>query len=296
MLLSFSPRLRQRTICALLAMAVCPFAAAADDMVPVDVVLELLKVAPRFGAVDTSLIVGAAPGELSELLALPDDFEISASLVWKDGSSIIGRSELSESQLIGQLEAGLIELGWSRYRKPASASGFQPSLDDSAVVFCREEGDGLAVEIESKGAEETGARLKYQAGTGFSSCQKSMARYERMEEMFGGDVPFPTLYPPEGSKSQGSGGGTAGDFERTAQTYLDGDLTPADVLLHYASQLGRQGWQPDARVEYESLAYQSWLFLDESGKEWHGLLLVKTSPRDETKLEVELEVNYLGQS
>lgn len=66
-----------------------------------------------------------------------------------------------------------------------------------------------------------------------------------------------------------------------------------EVLVHYGAQLGEQGWQPDTRIDYDSLAYQSWLYLDEAGKEWHGFLRVQASPHDESQLKVEFEVTYL---
>ena len=154
----------------------------------------------------------------------------------------------------------------------------------------------MSVEIEPKGEEETSVRLRYSAGRGYSSCQNLSRQARRMEEMFGDEVPFPTLYPPEGAKSSGGGGSSSGDFERSASTYLEADTTPGDILVHYAAQLGQQGWQPDTVVVYDALAYQSWLFFDDAGNQWHGLLMVKTNPRDEGKLEVDFDVRLLGES
>lgn len=71
-------------------------------------------------------------------------------------------------------------------------------------------------------------------------------------------------------------------------------MTPEELVAHYAEQLSVQGWQPDAAVGYDSLAYQSWLLIDEFGTQWHGLMLVLASSRGEDQREVELRITRLA--
>lgn len=289
-----SKRTRGTLILGALALLVAPAVATAEEMVPTGLVVELLKMRPHYGSDEPTLILGSAPGELSEML--PEDLEILISLTSDRGSSVIARSDLTRSQLLGRLEAGFATQGWSRFRPETSEKGFQPSLEEDGMTLCHEKGGTLFVEAESRGEEDTSARLRYSEGRGYSSCKQMSRQARHMEDLYASEVPFPTLYPPEGAKSHGGGGSSSGEFERGASTYLEADITPGDILAHYGAQLGQQGWQPDTIVDYDALAYQSWLFLDDTGKEWHGLLMVKTNPRDEGKHEVELNVRFLGES
>lgn len=276
-------------------LALCGLAAspvAAVD-VPEEVVLEILKVAPRWGNGDPSILIGGLPAEVGEGLGLPDSVRIVASVSWGDSTSLVGRTELSRSVALGQIGSALAESSWTLREAKVESQGFQPSRDDEAEVFCREDGKSLWVDVRDAKGDENAVHLSL-GGSRNRFC-RGADRYEAMMAMQHGDFPFPALFPPDGAKSSGAGGSSSGMNSAEQSTDVETEMTAGDLLVHYADQMAQAGWAPDAASEYRSVAYQSWILLDAEGTEWHGLLVVLPGG-DEGRKQCSLRITRLGES
>lgn len=275
---------------ALCAPAARPIAAAE---VPEEVVLEILKVAPRWGSGEPSILIGGLPAEVGEGLGLPDSVRIVASVSWGESTSLVGRTELSRSVALGQIGSALAESSWTLREAKVESRGFQPSRDDEAEVFCREDGKSLWVDVRDAKGDENAVHLSL-GGSRNRYC-RGADRYEAMMAMQHEDFPFPALYPPEGAKSAGGGGSSSGLNSSEQSTSVETEMSAGDLVVHYADQMAQAGWAPDAATEYRSVAYQSWILLDAEGTEWHGLFLVLPGG-DEGRKECKLRITRLGES
>lgn len=290
-------RIRNGEVRCLFAVATVLFTLAAGsaraaEMLPTDVVLELLEVAPRWGSDNPSLIIGAPPAGLEDEVVMPEGIDVLVSVSRGESVSIIGRSGLSKAQAIAGFEASLAETGWALYTPEVKATGFQPSEEDRGKTFCREQGGSVWVDVKNLSSEESAVHLTLHRGEYGRGCS-SLDRMSRMMDIEP-DIPFPTLYPPEEAKSQGGGGSSSSGNSLERSTYVEVEMSAGELLVHYASQLSAAGWQPDAAVEYKSVGYQSWILLDEAGKEWHGLMLVIPTLRGENKHEVSMRVSRIA--
>ena len=105
-----------------------------------------------------------------------------------------------------------------------------------------------------------------------NSAQMSMG-YERFR--------FPELEAPRGSEVRLSGGGGSSDSV-DQNAYVTTDLTPEALFDHYARQLTREGWRPEAETKDRTIALGYWTTEDESGTPLQGALMVWPSQTEGT--------------
>lgn len=286
-----SSRTATTALAGLLLLAGGARSVTAEDSIPESVVLDLIQIAPRWGDQDPSIQVGGLPADVAGEWAIPEGIDILVSVTWGEDTSAVAETELSKAAAVGRIESSLAEYGWKPREPVVKQSGFLPSSEDKGKTLCSEEGDSLLIEVPSGHGESNIVHLRFGGGRR-ASCDQ-LERYDAMMDHHFGDIPFPTLYPPDGAKSHGSGRSSSGSRGREESTMLEADLTPGDVLAHYADQMAPAGWQGDAAADYDSMGYQSWLLFDDAGSEWHGLMLVLPGHQGEGHWEVSLRVTLL---
>ena len=273
-----------------LAAAATPPGWSADTL-PVDVVTELIEIAPSRGSEEASIQVGALPPSFD--FELPEGIEALAGVSRGEGAAAVGRTELSRSAAMGRLVSLLRELEWTEYQPRVKGKGFQPSQENKGSRFCREDGTSLWFDVRPSAGDESRVHMQLSEGRRYG-CPAEERADAMIAALGQADLPFPTLYPPEGAKSAGVSGSSGGTYSREQSAHVETEMSSGELLGHYANQMGVAGWQPDAAVEYRSIAYQSWLFVDEAGDEWHGLMVVLPG-RGENRKEVSMRVTLVSQ-
>ena len=83
---------------------------------------------------------------------------------------------------------------------------------------------------------------------------------------------LPTLRPPAGVYSRGSGGGGGGGNSRESSTELGTNMNSSDLAAHFANQLREQGWTLGVRAADANAVVQLATRRDDTGRVLTGVL------------------------
>jgi hypothetical protein len=161
--------------------------------------------------------------------------------------------------------ARLLAAGWSKYEAPQHG-GFESSSSGEGAQFCM--GDSLTLSLGvSKSSRGGSYVLLVPINTREYSICSAPERplRERTESL------IPSLTPPRGSTSQGSGSGGGGDAW-DARARIRTELTAEQLIEHYGSQLRGHGWESLERLAASGVAVETFRVKDPDGAIWNGVL------------------------
>ena len=229
------------------------------DMVPVE-----MLVASSFGGGTPEILLGRVPADLEDALPIPPDARVVGTIGHSHYQVVVLTSDVPPAEVQETWTARFLAAGWTRREAPRQ-SGFGTS-GSMGTQLC---GNGsvsvhLSAQANPRGAGSL-VEVRRNAGSRFSICDEE-ARRRPFD-----DSPIPSLSPPAGARSLGSGGGGSGN-SWSSRTALDTDLGPAALLDHYGEQLERNGWTGLERSIADRIGVATYRFSDDEGVTWHGVL------------------------
>lgn len=259
----------------------------AADATP-ELIDAILRQAYRFEGGNVRLLNGRVPEDLADF-SVPPGTRVLGSVVSGSSVRVFATTRAPLDSLREFYTRALAPAGW----KPFSwgiRGGFVEARRDMPVMFCR---DGAQLQIQRlPGAGGTSDLvLDYRDGMGpcdqppglataTSSVTATATATASRSFMRAEPLRFPTLHAPEDasgsarSRCYSRAGGQRGGA--SMGTVVAANMTAAELLRHYASQLESAGWRafsPDSR----EAAIGTWTLADTSGVREVTLQVVESS-------------------
>jgi hypothetical protein len=180
----------------------------------------------------------------------PTDPRFPANLI-PSGATVLGSSGTVTILLVaGSADAALaayrthLELtGWRRAVEHETREGFMSTPPEGFPrAFCRDSSIVFGV-ARPRTRDTTLLQVTYYLPYRGSPCDPRVQHPERRPALL--DSEMPTLLPPPGSRTSGSGmsgGQSDEDAHKIAYARMQSPLTAREVVAHYADQLRRMGW------------------------------------------------------
>jgi hypothetical protein len=190
---------------------------------------------------------------------------------------------------IDTIKARLVAAGWtSAQEEPDTVRGFVTAYGGSRpLAICRGR-SAIVPTVVVRTLNRTLAVISRQQGAEYL-CGRSPSR--RMGFNPAADSPLPTLTPPAGMRSSGSGSTGAPDRDNamTMSTELVGSLPFRDIVAHYTGLFVKSGWK---KVE-EQLGSSVGVVAFETnakGEAWHCALVVSRPSADAADVHLTLRI------
>jgi hypothetical protein len=283
-------RIAQSTL-AVLALTVPAAAhAQAQDSTPPIIpaeFLDLLWGPGTMGAGRPELIVGLLPEQLATDLRPGAGVRVVGSVtsrVFGMGAIVVpgGRDAAREAW-----SAKLLAAGWVRQEQMQRPEGGfeQESPYQPSASFCSADDGMLSLATRRHRGDSTAVvfMLSGEAGMG-SPCAPDPPSSGMMIRV---ESPAPILRAPEGA-GQGRSGGGGGGGGWDSYTRLRTDMTPGELIGHYAPQFVEQGWQPVTQSLGEDVAIHVFRKTDDEGFAWHAVLSITLLENGERNLHLRL--------
>ncbi len=248
-------------------------AAAQDDPVPLELVVQLL--APPGGPGRTPEIhVGRLPGSLADL-PVPGGARIVGGMDGPRGTSAVLWVPGDPVDALARVVLPLHDAGFRQFQ-PRPRPGFGWPGRGENRPLCR---DGEGVQVLAGWAVEgaTYVRLVQPPDpTGLCTDRTNPAAAAHFE-----DSPIPHLELPEGAIRRSGGGGGGGEDWRSDAT-METHLSAAELLRHFGDQLVAAGWEVGDEVAGASVAVASYRLRGPAGPgeegdvPWSGTLTLAT--------------------
>lgn len=258
-----------------------PAQTSAGETVPLEFV-EVLSRSPFGPSGSPEVLVGRIPDRTARVLPLPDDVRVIGSLVYPPYSV----SAVAVPGAVGTVRDDwaerLLGAGWTRYESP-SRGGFESSPAEG-LQFCM--GDSITLNLGVSENPRGGSYVTVMHPTG---GQYSICRHQEHSHMQMPESLIPTLAPPGGTVTLGSGYGGGGD-DQDAHARIRTDLSLGELLDHYGSQLRDHGWEVQTRTSGQGVAAEVFRVTDAEGAAWHGVL-VASAPAGESERFLSLRLS-----
>jgi hypothetical protein len=188
-----------------------------------------------------NIMVGSAPPEVPSELLPANGFEILGSVTYTGPGSagrytVIGTTTSDTDSILSRLRASWEKAGFKVPGSMQSFGGFVPaeSLRPDRS-YCR---DSVTLGASTSARPQGGSYLRIYLNTGQrTSCNAPPFPAQYTNPM---ETPLPSLLAPPGMRMNGGGSGGAAGRESSAS--LQTEMTPGQLLAHYASQMQAQGW------------------------------------------------------
>ena len=171
--------------------------------------------------------------------------------------------------------------GWHVMEDSPMGRGFRPGPngDVKSVFYCRgPAGPSVNLTAWKVADAQSDVRLRFEADAD-PMCDPKARQGFFIAAGLGSLIP--RLIAPSGTwKSAGSGGGGSGHWLTSA--VLETEMSSADLMAHFASQLEQSSWNRLGQVELSHTLITHWEFTDPAGTELTGFLDVrvpKTHPK-----------------
>jgi hypothetical protein len=243
------------------------FTVAAQEVVPKELALALIRTAPQGG----DILVGAAPADLADDLPTPPGARILGSFVSTGYAQVAIAFPGRTDSAIAFVRSALVRRGWVAWQQPIDESGglrMQMATMSMPTTLCRTGGsrpDGITITGAFYGYNTTLLRV---TRTVMSMCDPSTRttamQSREMRPPFHG---VPPLYAPGGP-------GNAFATCRPSPTGMRGratqnqpvlsPLSATEIVAYYGRQLDSAGWR-STRTPETSRAAGQWTKTDSVG-------------------------------
>lgn len=220
---------------------------------------------------DATLLIEELPGEISDLIALPDGVRVIGSVVQESHSTAYLSTSQHPDALVASFSEPLLADGWRVPEEREPPRGFQrPAAQGASTTFCGPSGQLLS--ISARPGDDTTLYMRFHPQfPGVLPCDRPTGpprgRTNDLEER------MPVLDTPEDEfqRSTGHGGGLD---QRWSGVELRSDRSPAQIADDYAAQVEAQGWEPAFSADGTETAVRTWTRTFEDGFEARGALMV----------------------
>jgi hypothetical protein len=242
------------------------------DMVPKELVTALLV---RFsgGRTVPEIVVGRLPANMPFEVPSPDSARAVGSLAYSpSGGTVVFSVPHRPIDAVRAYEDMLQRAGW-RAEKNSPSGGFRQADVVYTGRFCQ--GDRHSLNASTVERQQGGSFLQvhYTAHPRGSPCDDPNRSGFSPHR-----GPMPTLYPPDRTTMVDGGGSGGGRGYSDAHARLKTELSPAQLVAHYSTQVRRQGWSLQSESATPDMTAQTWRMEDRDGKVWVGLLLAQSIP------------------
>jgi hypothetical protein len=229
--------------------------------------------------------IGNLPQDIPLDIPLPNNVRIVGSATgYPIEYSIILSAGQSPETIQEFYEGSLIEKGW---HDAPTQGGFGYETETHLFSgYCYEENTAfLQVETSMISDTETAIRLGLDMEPDAYRCDSGTY----IEPFYMSLLPI--LHAPTGITVTGTSSGGGIDTDGNITMTLEGDISEIAVMENYANQLTTAGWVIKTTASGDGVAWSSWVFSDENGARWTGMLIVNKSSPDSNTLFVLLRVS-----
>jgi hypothetical protein len=255
----------QRIISLLLALAVIPGMVAASQVSKTPVLpSELVERLLGLHGVETELVVGAIPDRLKGVVPIPAGATIDATMRRPGHHSILFTMAGSPAAANDTLVKELVRNGWARNSElGARVDGGFVNRPQNMADFCRE-----------------GRRLNFHLRRGPNG--KVLGTVNLIDlpmnrdcsgaaERPWGNIELPALHPPSKVRLLGTSGGGGTDY-RNSTIDLETELSLADLVSDFDTQILEQGWTRSSNLDAPGAVLSVYRRTDDAGNEGIAIL------------------------
>jgi hypothetical protein len=212
-----------------------------------------------------ALVAGRVPDAWPPELIPSAPVSIVGGMTAGTSVTAIFRYAPSVERPVAEFCALLEQNGWTPARTMMSGGGFDSTR---IAMFCH---DAVLAHVlrASPDPTDTSIVVSLAPSQGWPCSDDTRMRMPRF-----GAIEIPRLKPPAAVRSDSGGGGGGGGDHTHRHIRMTTDLTAAELLPLYASQLADAGWAVGAAHVTPADATQWLEAADETGHTWRGLLTV----------------------
>ena len=224
---------------------------------------------------DTSSMVDFAPDSIppsiSAIVAIPPGARLLGTVSVGKTAYVLGTSTSPADSVLAWFARQAAQHHWPaealvRATGNPLAGGFRPAPPVRPTIFCVD-GNGLDIAAKTLSGLTT---FRVRVSPNGFPCTLSAVAFRPIAPR----SPLPTLYNPVNSSASGQCFSTGP--RQSTQTQLVVEMTPAELLQHYALQLEKQGWSP-MQGEFPVVT-QTWSRRDSAGVTEVATLTIGVSP------------------
>jgi hypothetical protein len=256
-----------------------------DSAIPKELAIALLGGGRVPGQPPPEIFVGRAPNDFPTSLLPAGSVEILGGIRYSDtptprgnrGAAIFILRSNPDSALPA-IYAAWERAGWKHPDLSQSRGGFVPAPITRPTFYCSDSGFVTTV-ASARPAGGRYLRIDFSGAQPFGPCDRRdpYVRPPNLEA-----YSFPTLVAPAGVTTSNSSLGQS-SIGREAMAVLETELTPAQILAHYASQLKSAGWTVGEPATTANAAFQIAEMKDLKGGTLTGILAAIAIPKPKAR-------------
>lgn len=253
-------------------------------VVPRDLVEAIIGGYRTPGTPPPKILVGTLPDDFPRALLSAPNVEILGSVQFGPlagrglRSTVIGVVRENPDSAISALKRIWESHGWKALGAAQSSGGFVPTPMTRPFLYCSDS-SVMTTFATPRSAGGNYLRFDFSTGQGPTPCAMQAMRPITPPVP---DYSFPTLVAPAGARSlNNSMGGSASG--REASVLLETDMTPTQLIAHYAPQLKTAGWTLGETAMTRVAVVQVAESKDSKGRTLTGILTALLLPQPRSK-------------